>query len=477
MRQRAILNVVLAAAVLGLAGLGTFLLIRSRKKPQTEQPAKAVPKVRASVMRPIRDYPVRIVGHGSARPRVEVEVVPQVSGEVVWRAGSFRSGKYVARGQELFRIDGTDYVQARDAAERQIELLEANLKRLEQEKANLLASEKLARSRVELAEEQLAKLEKLEKRGAATSNDVDLAQDALLSRREQLQTILNSKALIAPKAGELQAEKAVRRVQLQQAQTALQRTVFQSPVTGRVIRTQLEVGTRVAAGKSYGELYGLDVMELPVPVPASDLQWIDRSLLRPDKDGRTPAEKSKLIRAEVHWFGTESLPGRQAGEPPASWPGYVGRIEAGLEAETRTAKLVVYVDNPPIDSGRMMLDRNMFCRAVIHGKTVAEALIVPRRAILPQGAVYVVADGRLRLRKVTVKRFTDDEAMIFPAPKGNPRPDAAPAEGLRAGELVCTGYVPKPVPGMPVEVIEDEAGGSGAPAAKPATAPSAPAGR
>jgi hypothetical protein len=237
-----------------------------------------------------------------------------------------------------------------------------------------------------------------------------------------------------------------------------------------VIHAQLEVGTRVVAGKSYGEVYGLDVMELPVPVPASDLQWIDRSLLRPDKDGKTPAEKSKLIGAEVHWFGTEN--GRHV-----SWPGYVGRIEAGLEAETRTAKLVVYVDNPPMDSGRMLLDRNMFCRAVIHGKTVAEALLVPRGAILPQGAVYVVADGRLQLRKVTVERFTDDEAMIVPAPKGNPTPDAGSEEGLRAGDLVCTGYVPKPVPGMAVEVIEDEAGGAGAPATRPAAAPGAPAGR
>lgn len=466
MKARLILNVFLAVLVMGAAALGTWVLMRSRTEPPTRRPEKATPKVRASVMEPIHNHTVRIVGHGSARPKVQVPVVPQVSGEVVRLAGNFRSGKHVRLKQELFTIDQTDYRQSRDVAQRQIELLDANRKRLDQEEANLLASEALARSRVTLAEAQLANVQKLEDRGAATSNDVDLAQDALLARREQLQTILNQKALIGPQRSQILAERRVRQAQFQQAETAFQRTVYKSPVTGRVLSAQLEVGTRVQAGQAYGEVYGTEIMEVPVAIPASDVQWIDRALLRPDKEGKTLAEKDKLIRADVQWRGTEN--GRNL-----SWPGYVGRMEAGLEAETRTAKLVVYVENPPLDSGRDLLDRNMFCRVVIHGRTVPEALIVPRQAILPEGAVYVVTDGRLGVRKVTVQRYTDNEAMIFPARRANPAEKGPPKEGIRAGELVCTDYVPKPVPGMRVEVIRPTA--TTAPATRPAA--SRPAGQ
>lgn len=463
MDRKAVVNIVVSLAVLALAAGGTWLLTRLRKQPPTRPPTRRLPKVRAARMKPIADYRVCITGYGSVRPKVQVPVVPQVSGEVKYVAANFRSGKSVAKDQVLFRIDKTDYEQSRDGAQRRIELLDANLKRLTQEEANLAESEKLARRRVGLAEDQLRKVRTLHERGAATSNDIDVAQDALLARREQLQQIVNQRALIAPQRRQIEAEKKVRRVELAQAETAIRRATFASPCAGRVLTSDVEVGTRVVAGKAYGEVYATAIMEVPVPISASDLRWVDRRLLQPDEEGKTPAEKHKLIPADVQWFETN-------GGDRAHWSGYVGRAEAGLEAETRTAKLVVYVENPPADSGRAMLDRNMFCKVVIHGRRVAGALILPRRAILPEGAVYVVVDGRLYRREVIVQRFTDEQAMIFPRAGANPhsstqpagkagaKPPAAevdtqPARGLADGDLVCTSYVGRFTRGMQVEVI------------------------
>ena len=110
-----------------------------------------MPKVVAEVMRPIDDYTVEIVGYGSARPRVSVEIVPQVSGEVIACFPNCRSGMYITKREKLFQIDQTDATQARDSALRQIDLLQANLDRLDQERKNLLESEKLAKDRVALA--------------------------------------------------------------------------------------------------------------------------------------------------------------------------------------------------------------------------------------------------------------------------------------------------------------------------------------
>jgi len=429
-------------------------LILLRKKPPTKPPEQVIPAVRAKAITPRANYRVRIVDNGSVRPRVQIQVVPQVSGEVVHKADNFRSGKYVKRGQVLFRIDQTDYSQSRDVVQKQIDLLSAKLKRLDQEADNLRASEKLARSRVALAKRQWDDALRLKASGAASSNDVDVAEDAHLARTEQLQTTLNLLALIAPQRRQLEAEEAVSKAQLAQAQTALARTEFLSPISGRVLSSELEVGTQVQAGKAYGQLYTTDVMEVPVSIPASDLEWIDLSLLEVDADGKTPAEKNKSIPAKVTWRW------RQNGKT-LTWRGYVGRREAGLKAETRTATLVVYVANPTPDLARS-LDRNMFCTVTIHGRKLAEAFMLPRSAILPEQAVYVVANGRLKYRKVSVARFTDDEAMILP---GN---------GIEAGDVVCTGYVPEPVPDKRVKVVPPADG-----AKKAATSPasSAPASR
>ena len=263
--------------------------------------------------------------------------------------------------------------------------------------------------------------------------------------------MVNQERLIASRRAQLTAEEAVRTAQLAQAATALTRTTYTSPVDGRVLSGSVEVGTRVQAGQSYGEVYSLKVMEIAVPVLAADTRWIDASLLRPDKDGRAPAEKQKLIRADVRWRRGEN-------GPALSWTGYVGRSEAGLDERTRTARLVVYVENPDPESGRPLLDRNMFCEVVIHGRAVEKAFLLPREAILPEGGVYVVVDGRLKFRPVTVERFTDEEAMVFPG------------GGLADGDVVCTGYVPKAVQNMRVEVVAP----TSAPAPATRAAPAGP---
>lgn len=485
MKLRIVLNIVLLAVVVTVtAGVVGWMLTRP-PKPKPPEPKRVVPKVVAEGVELRSNYTVEIVGYGSARPIVSVALVPQVSGKVEFCAPNLRSGMHVQAGELLCRIDQTDYKQQRAAAEQQIALLTAQRNRLDQEERNLKESEKLARGRVKLAEEQLADAERLRQRGAASTNDVDVARDTLLARKEQLQQTLNLLALIEPQRKQLAAEQAVRAVQQAQAQTAIDRTELTSPVTGRVLQSQVEHGAMITAGQTYGQLYDMRVMEIPVPVPASDLAWIDRSLLVPDKDGKTLAEKKKLIRAKVEWFARGD--GRTM-----SWDGYVGRIEAGLEERTRTAKLVVYVENPPRTGGGDLLDRNMFCRVTIYGKTVPQTIIIPRQAIGPDGSVYVVEAGRLGVRQIDVLRYTDSQAMLLPAEpidegvaatgQSRTRPATRPSRGLRPGDLLCIGYIPAPVAGMRVDVVAPPnpsrpAPRPAAPSTRPAPAPALPVAR
>lgn len=157
MNRRVIFNIGLTVVVLGAAVAGTVALVQSRKKPQKQEPKPAPAKVQTTTVRAIRQYRVRIVGHASARARVSVPVVPQVSGRVTDEiAVNCRSGQYVKLGQPLFQIDKTDYQQAHDVADAQLKLVRASLASLKQEEANLAESHALAEDRLKLAQRQLA---------------------------------------------------------------------------------------------------------------------------------------------------------------------------------------------------------------------------------------------------------------------------------------------------------------------------------
>jgi len=451
MSKHVVVSIVLITLLLGAAGGGMAWLVLTRPKPKQEEPKPPVPTVLAPPVEARTNYRVRVVGFGSARPRVRLQIAPQVAGEIVAKAENFLSGKHVKRGQMLLEIDKTDYRLARDAAQRNVELLQVQLERLDTEEANLRATEKIETERLQLAGNQLAKARRLLARGAASQTDVDTAEESMLLRKSQHQGVLNQLALVPPQRRQLQAQIAVAKVQLDQSVTALNRTTVVSPVTGRVLSCNVEAGERVAVGQACGELYGTDVMDVPVPVPAADLAWLDR----PERLGPVPASadaaEQREIPAEVVWGASGR--GREV-----TWRGRVHRIEAGLAAQTRTAAVVVEVRNPPIEGEGALLDLNMFCEVKILGRTLPEAYILPRQAILQdKKSVYVVNSGRLRRRTVRVARLAGEEALLLPG------------GGIEAGDRVIVGYVPKPVLGMRVKAVDRLESGP-APASRPAPA-------
>ena len=454
---RIILNVVLILVILSGAGFAANKLGLWIRKPEQKEPRRIVPRVLAPPLQPRVNRHVEIRGFGSARPRVRLKIIPQVTGTLVEKAPDFLTGKYVGKGQVLLRIDPTDYLLAVERAEKRIELVNAQLGRLSQEEKNLQQSERIEAERRDVAKRKVSRILQLLEAGAASDDELDRAKEALLARRAQLQNISNQLALIGPLRSQLRAEIAAAGVELRQAQTNLQRCTILSPVTGRVLSRLVEVGERVLAGANCGEIYGTDIMEVPVSISAGDLQWLDRESIELQQQG-TGASQAEPIAAQVSWTRPGTL-------QSVTWDGCVERIEAGLEAETRTATLVVRVvnskgngssgagpssvspaagDGPPPNDGKPMLEMNMFCDVTVLGKKLPRFYVLPRRAILPDGNVYVVVDGRLEKRSVRVARLIGEQATILPD------------GGLQDGDRVVTGPIPAPVVGMAVEAVDSQ---------------------
>ncbi len=429
MKLRVIINVLLVVGIIGLAVGAAALMVHLRSKPEAARQAVPPVRVEAPKIAAHRNYAMVIEGFGSTRAAVTVQIAPEVGGKVVSRAAGAFSGRFVTAGQELFRIEAKDYQLACDLASRRVELLAAQAARLDQEEKNLKASEKIESERIALAKRVLEDTRKLRQSNAVGSNDLDQAEEAHLARRSQYQNVTNLLALIAPQRAQNQADQAAAKVQLAQAELARKRTTYASPVTGRIRTWNVPKDQVLQAGRSYGELYATDVMEISVPVPASELQWLDAPAAPVGQ-----AVAAERIEAEVFWHEGQGDEKR--------WAGTVDRIEAGLKARTRTAVLVVRVTNDPNDRAAM-LDINMFCRVRITGRALPRVFAVPRNAIDSDGHAYVVVDGKLKRRSVTVMRFTADKALV------------GPDSGLAEGDRLVISYLAKPIPGMKV-TLRDE---------------------
>ncbi|MCD4699566.1 MAG: biotin/lipoyl-binding protein, partial [Phycisphaerae bacterium] len=157
-KPRILLNIVLSAAVLVVAGLAVWLMLAHSRQPERRVRPKMITKVLAPPIKPTFERSVEIVGFGSARPHVQLAITPQVTGIVVEKADNYLSGKYVRKGQMLCRIDRTDYDLAVQRAQSRIDLLKAQLARLEQEQKNLVESQRIETGLVKLADVQLRRV-------------------------------------------------------------------------------------------------------------------------------------------------------------------------------------------------------------------------------------------------------------------------------------------------------------------------------
>ncbi|MEJ2087643.1 MAG: hypothetical protein P8Y69_04045 [Gammaproteobacteria bacterium] len=78
--------------------------------PQLE-PAGVEPVAAAVRVREVRPEPIQLTVHsqGTVVPNTESELIPEVSGRVVWISPSLVNGGYFEAGETLLRLEDNDY--------------------------------------------------------------------------------------------------------------------------------------------------------------------------------------------------------------------------------------------------------------------------------------------------------------------------------------------------------------------------------
>lgn len=335
-----------------------------------------------------------MTAYGTVRPRRKIDLVPQVSGRVVYVSPSLCEGGFFSRDEVLFRIEARDYELAVTQAEASV-----------------------ARARALLARERA---------------------EAEIAHREWEQfgrSEPNALALREPQLRQAEAGLASAEADRDRAQIDLARTVIHAPFDGRVRSKAVDVGQYLTAGALAATVYATDCAEVSLAIPESQIRFIDLPL--------TYSAEEVPDRATYSPPGVTVTLSSTLGGEERSWPGRIVRTEAEVDPRSRVIRCIALVEDPlgRRNSGRAPLLMGMYVQAEIPGRNIEGVVRLPRVAVRNADRVLVVDQtDRLRSRAVEVLRKGADSVWI----------DA----GLEAGERVCVTPIEPVIEGMRVRVQE-----------------------
>lgn len=168
--------------------------------------------------------------------------------------------------------------------------------------------------------------------------------------------------------------------QIRNLEIQLEKHFFIASFNGSIISTELHAGSTARVGTRLGEIISLDNLEIEVPLPIQDIEWIDRN--KPVK------------------FSSADMSG--------TWYGRVIRIGKNIDTRTQTVQVFVDVNNSK-NSG---LFNGVFLKAVIPGRKIEHAMTIPRKLIYDDQYVYLVNNGQLEYRKIDIARRELNSVII-----------------------------------------------------------------
>ena len=347
--------------------LAAALLTGCRKEQARPAAAAEAPPVRAAVLTvALQPLTATVSVTGTLVSNTRVDVKAQTIGRVL--RFDKQEGDPVAAGEALVWVDDENYKLAVRQAESAVQVAEAGLAR-----AKVLEAH--ARSEMERAQNLL-------RSGGITDKDLKSAQVAEQDARAQV-------ALAAAQLEQARATLAVARKQLRD-------TVIHSPVAGEIQNRFVNPGAYVEAPTAVFTVVNNRRLELESPVATAEL---------------APIRAGQRVTFTVNAY------------PGVSFEGRVIEINPAVEAETRSAKVRVRVDNA---SGR--LRTGMFAEGQILTGVTAQAIVAPAAAVYrddrsaKSAFLYVVENQRAARRKVRIGRELDGKLEIV--------------EGLRPGDLL-----------------------------------------
>jgi multidrug efflux pump subunit AcrA (membrane-fusion protein) len=386
--------------------------------------------------------------NGSVVPYRLVTLAAEVAGRIKHKSEECQIGKYIHKGDVLFRLDATDFQLEVDrlAALRDSEY--AQQKELDQELANGQKSLLLADEDYALQERELARLLSLPK-GIASETELDQARRLKLNSANQRLAIQNQLRLLESRRTRIVLAEKLASAQLEQAKVNLERTEVKAPISGVIITEAVQEDSFVQKGAS------LCVIDDTQRVEVSCSLRADQLLLILDQTNATPGTvpSSRVMKSASYELPPTPVvvSYRVAGREDTvyEWHGHLSRYEGiGLDSQSRTVPIRVMVDAPQevwqngikvdeeANGGLPALVRGMFVDCSIRTIPSRPLVLIPKLALKPGNQLWqfepnadLVAD-----ESATVDAKNDTASSSVEPKKVEPKKEAAPKPKLKLEE-------------------------------------------
>ena len=338
-------------------GLAAAALIAFNKPEVATEPSERLLSTVRVMQVNARSEHLEINSQGTVQPRSQSELIPEVSGRVVWMSPALVGGGSFARDEVLLRIDDADYQSAltRDRAA---------LKRAEVE--------------YEFAADELERMRSLRGKQLASQQQLDNA-----SRTAEVA------------AAGLEESRAA----LDQARRDLERTQLRAPFDGLVRNEQVDLGQFLSRGQSIGTIYATDYVEVRLPLAADQLIYLGLPL-------STRGEIPQALRPPV-------TVAADFGDARLLWEGELVRLEAEFDERSRMVYGVARIPMDVNGEDTLPVPVGMFVQATIQGRRVDNVIRLPRSAMRDNNQVLVVdEDDRLNFRHVSILRLEHDDMLV-----------------------------------------------------------------
>ncbi|MBD3626775.1 efflux RND transporter periplasmic adaptor subunit [Cyclobacterium sp.] len=335
------------------------------------------------------DFSPTVVATGIVQPATDISLSNQVGGEITRIAPQFLPGAYVNKGDLLLQINPADFENTLMLRKSDLALAESNYK-------------------VELGRQDVAQ------------KDYELIGDELSVENRDL--VLRKPQLEAAKANVAAAEAAVN-----QASLDLERAGIRAPFDAHILTRNVNLGSQIPPGSDLGRLVGIEEYWVVANVPLSKVNWLD---IEENTDGLGAPVK---IVHPAAW------------EPGQFRQGRVSRLVGALDNQTRLARVIIRVEDPLVrlkpDPEKPPLIIGTFVEVQIEARKLEDVTRLERQYIRPGNTVWVMQDGELQIKQVSILFEDQDYAYIN--------------EGLEDNAQVVATDLATVVDGSPLRLDED----------------------
>jgi len=361
-------QIILPLLVIAVMFFMAYLLVKMRKKPAREAhhsvtiPVRTIEVNRASV-------PFTVEAAGTVLPAQQVEIRPQVNGQIIKMSPELQPGGVFKTGDELLTIDPRDYQFA----------IERNKAQVEQ-------------AAFEVTQEK--------GRSSIAEREWELLGEEMESSKEGKELALRKPHLKRAMAG-LEAA----RIGLAVAELNLERTTIKAPFNALVKQESVDPGQIITTQTVIATLTGTDRYWIRASLPVSDMELFQL----PGPDGEMGAFAKVIHRT---------------GQGAIEKEGRVVRMLGDLEEAGRMARVIIAVEDPlGLNSGHSTpLLLGAYVHVEIQGNSLENVFAIPAKALREGDRVWLkTEDGKLEIRSVNVLRKQQNNVFIDKGLNGGDR--------------------------------------------------------